>query len=181
MIRRTPIKSKPPKWMREEKKHIDTSDLPFSKSMGVKIIEEKPKERRTYKPPKRTPIKKNVAEKPKKAYSGPKGRVSHDKLESIFTKDMKTCIITGSTTDVHLHHIFDGPDKAASEKYHFIVPLRGDWHNLADYGIHFNRELDVKYKMLCEAYWQDVLHKTKEEWVSVFRKWWTIDDVKKSA
>ena len=109
------------------------------------------------------PIKKQNAYKPKYKY------------ESIFTNDLSKCVITGATkesgADIHVHHIFGAANKANSEKYHFLIPLRADWHDMADYGIHFNRELDLKTKRYCQEYWLKH-YGTKEEFIKVFGKWW---------
>ena len=117
----------------------------------------------------KTPLKvKTTGKKPQAPYK-PKY-----KYESIFTSDLSTCHITHTSkpyADVHVHHIFDGPNKANSEKYHFLVPLRADWHDMADYGIHFNRELDLKYKRMCQEYWLEH-YGTREEFIKTFGQWW---------
>lgn len=91
---------------------------------------------------------------------------------SIFTKDMRTCFITGDTQRVHPHHIFSGGRKALSEKYGFMLPLRADWHEGTSYSIHQDRNLELKYKTLCENYWVSTLHRSKEEWIEEFGMWW---------
>jgi len=91
---------------------------------------------------------------------------------SIFTKDMNRCVITGSTEGVVPHHIFGSSRKALCEKYGFILPLRSDWHTVSSYSIHQDRMLDLKYKIACQEYYINVLHKTKEEWLNEFTKWW---------
>ncbi len=96
---------------------------------------------------------------------------------SIFTDNMHRCVITGDIVDVHPHHIFGASRKTASEKYGFMLPLRSDWHEGTAYSIHQNRALELKYKVLCEQYWIDNLHKTKEEWLDEFGKWWSMEDV----
>lgn len=97
------------------------------------------------------------------------------KYESIFTNDLNKCCITGCTKsqgyDIHVHHIFGAANKANSEKYHFLIPLRADWHDMADYGVHFNRELDLKIKRACQEYWLKH-YGTKDEFIKVFGKWW---------
>ena len=111
---------------------------------------------------KAAPKKKSSSYKPKYEYA------------SIFTKDLDTCVITGSRKpefDIHLHHIFGASNKANSEKYHFMLPLRADWHDMADYGIHFNKELDLKYKRKCQEYWLSH-YGTKEEFIETFGQWW---------
>ncbi len=59
----------------------------------------------------------------------------------------KKCFITGSTYNLHEHHIFFGSGKRKlSEKYGLKIWLRADWHNMADYAVHFNKELDRNIK-----------------------------------
>lgn len=111
---------------------------------------------------KKAPKKKTAIYKPKYEYA------------SIFTQNLNKCAITGSEKpyfDVHVHHIFGGSNKANSEKYHFLIPLRADWHDMADYGIHFNKELNLKYKRKCQEYWL-LNYGTKEEFIEVFGQWW---------
>lgn len=100
-----------------------------------------------------------------------KPQTPKNKQWSIFTSDLNTCHITGSTDRIHVHHIFGAANKSNSEKYGFLVPLRKDWHNMADYGIHFNKELNYKYKRACQEYWL-AHYGTKEEFIEVFGKWW---------
>lgn len=130
---------------------------------------------RTYKPLRSNALKDNKSNN-KKIYSKPKQQPYKPKYPyaSIFTSDLNTCYITGSNkdcADIHIHHVFGGANKANSEKYHFLIPLRADWHDMADYGIHFNRELDLKIKRLCQEYWLEH-YGTKEEFIKVFGQWW---------
>ena len=94
-----------------------------------------------------------------------------NKLFSVLTNDLEHCYITGST-NVAIHHIFGAANRKISEKYGFIVPLRPDWHNMSNYGVHFNRELDLKLKCACEKWWLEN-GRTKEEFISIFGKWWS--------
>ena len=73
--------------------------------------------------------------------------------------------------DIHVHHVFGAANKAKSEKYGFIIPLRADWHDLADYGIHFDRDFDLRIKRECQDYWL-ANYGTREEFINVFGKWW---------
>lgn len=52
------------------------------------------------------------------------------KLTSVFTENMDCCIYTGSYI-VERHHIFGGSNRKKSEKYGFVVPLRPDYHPMA--------------------------------------------------
>ena len=76
------------------------------------------------------------------------------KLYSVLTDDLEHCYITGSNT-IAIHHVFGGPDRKVSERYGFLVPLRPDWHNLSSYGVHQNRELDLRFKRLAQGYYED--------------------------
>lgn len=99
--------------------------------------------------------------------------------KSIFTDNLKRCFITGCTEGyhngkyhmIHVHHIFGASNKSNSEKYHFLIPLRDDWHDMADYGVHFNKELDLCLKRICQVYWL-MEYGTKEEFIKAFSKWW---------
>lgn len=116
-----------------------------------------------------TKPKKSTVKKPKHAIYKPSYPYA-----SIFTDDLTTCYITGSNkdnADIHVHHVFGGANKANSEKYHFLIPLRADWHDMADYGIHFNRELDLKIKRFCQEYWLEH-YGTRDEFIKVFGQWW---------
>lgn len=111
---------------------------------------------------------------PSKASKPKKTKKPSVKYESIFTKDLNTCHITGSKkpeADIHIHHIFNGANKKYSEQYHFLVPLRADWHDMASYGIHFNKELDLKYRRACQEYWLKN-YGTQEEFIKIFGRWW---------
>ena len=56
----------------------------------------------------------------------------------------KECYITKSTSNLHKHHIFGAANRKWSEKYGLWIWLREDWHDMADYGIHFNSDLREK-------------------------------------
>lgn len=63
----------------------------------------------------------------------------------------KVCYITGTPYNLHEHHIFEGTGtRQLSEKYGLKVWLRADWHNMADYGVHFNKELDLELKRMAQ-------------------------------
>lgn len=58
------------------------------------------------------------------------------------------CWVTKSTESLHRHHIFYGRGvRELSEKYGMVVMLRGEFHNMTDYGVHFNKNLDESLKM----------------------------------
>lgn len=90
------------------------------------------------------------------------------------------CVITGEKKkkigkgkwSVIPHHIFGGPNKAKSELYGFILPLRVDWHTGHVYSIHEDPDLDLKYKRLCQDYYINILKKSREDFIKEFGKWY---------
>lgn len=110
--------------------------------------------------------------KPEKSYQ--KGYKPKYKYHSVFTDDLNTCIITGVSkdyADIHLHHIYGAANKANSELYGFIIPLRADWHDLAVYSIHQDRNLELYWRRKCQDYWLEH-YGTQEEFINVFGRWW---------
>ncbi len=121
---------------------------------------------------------KSGAKQPKRGKNKPyKPRY---KYHSIFTKDLERCYITGtrkSGVNVHIHHIFGGAKKAASEKYGFLVPLRMDWHDMSDYAVHFNKELDLRFKEDCEHFFLENVG-SKEDFINEFGMWCEGEDTR---
>ena len=86
-------------------------------------------------------------------------------------QNKKECYITRSTYNIHKHHIFEGTaNRKLSEKYGLWIYLRADWHNLSNYGVHFNKELDIKLKKVAQKRWQEYYKKTKEDFIKIFGK-----------
>lgn len=68
----------------------------------------------------------------------------------------KECYVTGDTNNLHEHHIYFGKgNRRISEKYGFKVWLRADWHNMSDYGVHFNPDLDLHLKRMCQQKFEE--------------------------
>lgn len=87
--------------------------------------------------------------------------------KSILQRD-KECFITGSAEGLHKHHIFRGSRRQAAEKWGCWVWLRGDWHNMADYGVHNNPELDMGLKRAAQTKFEE-LH-GHDKFMEVFGK-----------
>lgn len=81
-------------------------------------------------------------------------------------QDEKECFISKSTTGLHLHHIYGGPNRRISDQNGFTVWLRADWHNMSDYGVHFNPKLDLYLKKLCQKKYESMGH-SREEFMSL--------------
>ena len=81
----------------------------------------------------------------------------------------KECYVTGSTVQLHEHHIFMGKNRKLSEKYGLKVWLRYDWHNGSNYGVHNgNTVLDEKLKKAAQEKAMEVYGWTKEEFIRIF-------------
>ena len=93
-------------------------------------------------------------------------------MKSVIQKE-KECYVCKTRYGLHDHHIIYGTsNRKNSEKYGFKVWLCGKHHNLSNAGVHFNRELDLKLKCECQEWWLRN-GRTKEEFRSVFGKWWS--------
>lgn len=77
----------------------------------------------------------------------------------------KECYITGTTYGLHKHHIYGGPNRSISEREGFYIWLKSDWHNMKGYGIHFNKELDLKVKRECQRKYEET--HTREEFMAL--------------
>lgn len=87
-------------------------------------------------------------------------------MKSIIQSE-KECYITKSTTNLHKHHIFEGTaNRKLSERDGMWIWLRADWHNMSDYGVHFDKELDLVLKRTAQLIWQTYYKKTKEEFIA---------------
>lgn len=87
---------------------------------------------------------------------------------SILTDDMTRCYITGSTINIHIHEIFFGSFRQKSIKWGCCVPLRADWHNMSNYGVHYDHDLDIKLKKECQKRFEEIYG--HEKFMEVFRK-----------
>lgn len=92
------------------------------------------------------------------------------KLKSVFTDDMNRCFYTESNL-VERHHIFGASNRANSEKYGFVIPLRPDYH---PNGTQFNREngdVDTMLKQMAQTYYE-LHYGTREQFRAEFGKSW---------
>ena len=89
--------------------------------------------------------------------------------KSIMQPDVKECYITGAKDGLHKHHIFFGTGRRkSSEIWGCWVWLRADWHNLSNYGVHFNKDLDRKLKHECQCKFEELY--SHEKFMEVFGK-----------
>lgn len=80
----------------------------------------------------------------------------------------KKCYITGAINNLHQHHIYMGANRKNADKWGCWVWLRADWHNMSNYGVHFNRELDLKLKRECQKKFEELYD--HETFMKVFHK-----------
>jgi hypothetical protein len=89
-------------------------------------------------------------------------------MDSILQSE-RVCYITGQTNNLHKHHIYFGnPLRRISEENGFWCWLRWDWHNGSDYGVHFNRELDLQLKQMCQEEYEKT--HSREEFIRLIGK-----------
>ena len=61
-----------------------------------------------------------------------------------------------------------GANRQKADKWGCWVWLSADWHNMSNYGVHFNKELDLKLKKeMQEAFEKKYSH---EKFMEVFHK-----------
>lgn len=76
-------------------------------------------------------------------------------MKSIIQEN-KECWVCGTTQDIHEHHILYGTaNRRLSEKYGLKVWLCGKHHNLSNEGVHFNKELDRRLKVLAQKRFEE--------------------------
>ena len=76
-------------------------------------------------------------------------------MKSIIQEN-KECWVCSTTQDIHEHHILYGTaNRRLSEKYGLKVWLCGKHHNLSNEGVHFNKELDRRLKVLAQKRFEE--------------------------
>ena len=86
-------------------------------------------------------------------------------------QETKQCYITHDISNLHKHHIFGGGNRKLSEKYGLWIWLRADWHNMASYGVHQNRALDLDIKRIAQEKWESK-YGTRADFRRIFGKSW---------
>lgn len=87
---------------------------------------------------------------------------------SVLTNDMHSCYITHLNV-VHVHHVFNGNRKAASEAGGFLVPLHPTLHTNGPDSVHRkpNQGLDLMLKQKCQRYYEEH-YGTRDEFIKEF-------------
>lgn len=96
------------------------------------------------------------------------------KLWSIFTDDMDTCYITGMTSGIERHHIFEGRMgfKKVSELYGFVVPLHRSVHPNGAWVESDNWvDLDHWLKRKCQEHFLEHCG-DRQQWYEIFGRYY---------
>lgn len=88
-------------------------------------------------------------------------------MKSILQNE-RVCYITGSPVYLHKHHVYGNANRKISERNGFYVWLRADWHNASNYGVHFNKELDISLKQECQRKYEE--SHTREDFINLIGK-----------
>lgn len=85
-------------------------------------------------------------------------------MKSILQEEKK-CFLTGYEGQLHKHHIYGGANRRISEKHGFWIWLKPELHNLSNQGVHFNHDLDLKLKRICQRKYEET--HTREEFMQL--------------
>lgn len=73
----------------------------------------------------------------------------------------KECYVCKTTLGLHLHHcIYGTGNRKLADKYKLTVWLCPMHHNMSDYGVHFNKELDTHLKQLAQLKFEETYNKS---------------------
>ncbi len=82
------------------------------------------------------------------------------------------CYVCGSENALHLHHIFYGnSNRKLSDEDGAFCYLCYMHHNGGNYGVHFNKELDLYLKKECQTAWENKLG-NREDFIRRYGKSW---------
>ena len=83
----------------------------------------------------------------------------------------KCCYVCGTTSNLHLHHIFYGTrNRQKADEDGMTIWLCGPHHNLSTNGVHFNKKLDTKIKQQAEKIWIKTYCDSEEDGIEKFIK-----------
>lgn len=62
----------------------------------------------------------------------------------------RECLVCGTVFNLHKHHIYGGSRRNTSEKYGCWCYLCARHHNWSDFGVHYDKQFDIRLKKLCQ-------------------------------
>lgn len=81
----------------------------------------------------------------------------------------RECFVCHSQGALHIHHIYAGCRRSASEKYGLKVYLCPAHHNMSNEGVHFLKPLDDYIKKFGQKWFEENVG-THEEFIQIFGK-----------
>lgn len=88
--------------------------------------------------------------------AGKKDKIKDTERNSIIVPYLNKCMICGSTDRVAVHEIYFGTaNRKKSKEDGMCVPLCWSHHNGSSFGVHYNKDLDLKLKKQGEKIWID--------------------------
>ena len=82
----------------------------------------------------------------------------------------KSCFLCGTTLNLHKHHVYGGQGRRdLSEKYGCWIWLCAAHHNMSNFGVHNDHDLDLMLKKLCQKRWEQT-YGTRDQFIQTFRK-----------
>ena len=81
----------------------------------------------------------------------------------------KECYVCKTTYNLHLHHIYFGPNRKVSDKNGFVVYLC-QYHHEGTYGVHgkYGNELNGKLKQECQRKYEE--KHSRDEFINLIGK-----------
>lgn len=67
----------------------------------------------------------------------------------------RECWVCHTTRNLHLHHIYHGPNRKVSDQNGFTVFLCFRHHNGSAFGVHFDAGLDQSLKRACQRKFEE--------------------------
>lgn len=91
-------------------------------------------------------------------------------MKSIIQTD-KECLVCRTTYNLHRHHVFEGmSNRKNSEKHGCWCWLCANHHNMSNYGVHFDKVLDIEIKKRTQRKFEE--SHTREEFIQIFGRSW---------
>lgn len=84
-----------------------------------------------------------------------KDKVKDKDRFSILVPSLDRCSLCGSTDRVAIHEVFYGSNgnRSKSKEDGMCIPLCASHHNMSNFSVHFNKDLDLKVKQNAEKIW----------------------------
>ena len=75
---------------------------------------------------------------------------------------MSKCYVCGTRNNLHIHEIYYGTaNRKKSIEYGCYVSLCAYHHNMSDYGVHYNKALDLNLKQECQRRFEEIYDNAK--------------------